>query len=258
MNAAPLAVIGPVSAPVVTLSPEAMEARRAALALATEIGLVESAADLEAAAKALASVKGLAKAVEDSRKDAKAPVLEAGRAIDVAAKEFLAPLDTEGRRLSLLVGAYQDAERRKAERARREAEEAERAALAEMDARERERVRQESAGRTGTLLEDVEAIRDEAAKKIADARAEAAIVAANSKADGVATRTTWRFEVTDIEALYRAHPELVVLEPNGNAIRAIIKHKRDIPGLRVWAESAAVVRAAKAGGLPANPEAYDY
>jgi hypothetical protein len=52
----------------------------------------------------------------------------------------------------------------------------------------------------------------------------------------------YKFEITDINALFKARPDLCVIEPNGAAIRAQIPHNQNIPGLRIWQEAKARVR----------------
>jgi len=54
------------------------------------------------------------------------------------------------------------------------------------------------------------------------------------KVAGIQTRTTWEYEVTDIQALFAARPDLVTLEPNPSAIRAALAADKPIPGLRYW------------------------
>jgi hypothetical protein len=99
-----------------------------------------------------------------------------------------------------------------------------------------------------------DAARAEAADKIAASQL-AAINAEGPRADGIATRTSWKFEVVDIAAFYSALPELCIITPNNTAIRALIKHGvAKIPGLRVWQEASAIVRVS----APVKVEAFDY
>ena len=250
-----LSLVG-INSPTISLLPSAQNAKAAALAAANAITTVTTAEDVAAVAKVMGEIKGLKKLMTDSHAEVKAPILTITRQIDETKKIYLAGLETEERRLSLLLGAHQDRERRKAEEARRAAElEAQRIAREAEDAR-RARIAEEQKGRTGTLLPDLEKIQDEAAERIVETQQEAAN-AADLAPSGTILRKNWKFEVEDIHALYAAHPELVKLEPNKAAINAIIKSGRKLPGLRIWSESVATVTAASAD-VAQIAEQYDY
>ena len=135
-------VSGSLPRPEIELSPAAFNARTLALEASGRIKAIGTVADLDAAAAALTKIKSLTRTVEDSRKEVKAPVLEVGRRIDATAKDYLAPLEAEAKRLSVIVGAYQEAARRKAEKEREEAAKAQAAALAEMNAKQAEALAQ--------------------------------------------------------------------------------------------------------------------
>lgn len=245
---AEITISGSLPSPDVAMPPAAFEARRVALAAAVPVVGIESVADLDAAAAALTTIKALTKSVEDSREEVKAPVLEVGRKIDAVAKEYLSPLESEARRLSTLVGTYQEAQRRKAEKEREEAARIQADAIADMQRKQAEAIANGDEAAA-------DAARAEAADKIAGAQL-AVIDAEGPRADGIVTRTAWKFEVTDINALFAAQPHLCVIEPNNPAIRAIIKatNGKSIPGLRIWSEAGAIVR--KAGSV--KVEDFDY
>lgn len=243
-----ITVSGSLPRPEIELTPAAFEARRVALTASGNVKAIASVEDLDAAAAALTQIKSITRSVEDSRKEVKAPVLDVGRRIDSVAKDYLTPLEAEAKRLSAMVGTYQEAQRRKAEKARQEAEEAQRKALEEMQAKQAE-----------ALAKGDEAAADsaraEAAEKIAESQL-AVVAAEGPKADGIVTRTSWKFEVEDAAALYAARPELCIIQPNNAAIRAVIKASKGakIPGLRIWSEAGAIVR----GAAPVNVESFDY
>lgn len=239
-------VSGPLPRPEIELSPAAFNARSVALEASGRIKAIASASDLDQAAGSLTRIKSLTRSVEDSRKAVKAPVLEVGRRIDATAKEYLAPLEAEAKRLSTIVGAYQEAGRRKAEKEREEAARVQAEAMAELNAKQAEALAQGDEAAA-------DAARAEAADKIAAAQL-AAIDAEGPKANGIVTRTAWKFEVVDIHALHAARPELCVITPNNAAIRAVVKTGAQIPGLRVWQEAGAIVR----GAAPVKPEEFDY
>lgn len=241
-------VSGSLPRPEIELSPAAFNARTLALEASGRIKAIGTVADLDAAAAALTKIKSLTRTVEDSRKEVKAPVLEVGKRIDSTAKDYLAPLEAEAKRLSVIVGAYQEAARRKAEKEREEAAKAQAAALAEMNAKQAEALAQGDEAAA-------DAARAEAADKIAASQL-AVIDAEGPKPEGIVTRTSWKFEVLDINTLHRNRPELCVVEPNNAAIRAVVKASNGaaIPGLRIWQEAGAIVR----GTTQIKPEDFDY
>jgi hypothetical protein len=241
-----IVVSGSLPSPQIELSPAAFNARTVALEASGRIKAIASVADLDAAAGALTKLKSLTRSVEDSRKEVKAPVLEVGKRIDATAKDYLAPLEVEAKRLSVIVGAFQEAARRKAEKEREEAARVQAEALAELNAKQAEALAQGDEAAA-------DAARAEAADKIAASQL-AVIDAEGPKPQGIVTRTSWKFEVVDITALHAARPELCLIEPNNAAIRAVVKTGAQIPGLRVWQEAGAIVR----GTTQIKPEEYDY
>lgn len=243
-----IVVSGSLPRPEIELAPSAFNAREVALASAAHVVEIHGVAELDEAALALTTLKGIIRTVEDSRKEVKAPVLEVGKRIDSVAKEYLEPLEAEAKRLSILVGSYQEAQRLKAERLRQEESRKQQAALEEMQRKQREAMEAGDA-------ESADAARAEAADKIAESQI-AVMKAEGPKLSNVSTRGAWKFELVDIDALLGARPDLCVIEPNGAAIRAILKATdgKAIPGLRIWREATAVVRAATS----VNPDNYDY
>ena len=241
-----IVVSGSLPSPQIELSPAAFNARTLALEASGRIKAIASVADLDAAAVALTKLKALTRLVEDSRKEVKAPVLEVGRRIDAVAKDYLTSLESEAKRLSVIVGSYQEAQRRKAEKEREEAAKAQADAIAEMNAKQAKAV-------ANGDEEAADAARAEAADKIAASQL-AAINSEGPRPEGITSRTSWKFEVVDIAALHAARPELCVITPNNAAIRAVVKMGAKIPGLRVWQEAAAIVRVAG----PVKVEEYDY
>lgn len=241
-------VSGSLPRPEIELSAAAFNARTLALEASGRIKAISSVGDLDAAAAALTKIKSLTRSVEDSRKEVKAPVLEVGRRIDAVAKDYLTSLESEAKRLSVIVGAYQEAARRKAEKDREEAAKAQAAALAEMNAKQAEALANGDEAAA-------DAARAEAADKIAASQL-AVIEAEGPRPDGIVTRTSWKFEVLDIHTLHSNRPELCVIEPNNAAIRAVVKASNGsaIPGLRIWQEAGAIVR----GTTQIKPEDFDY
>jgi hypothetical protein len=208
---------------------------------AAVITTVTDRIDADHATNVLRDLTAFSKRIEAARAEAKAPALDLGRRIDALAKELAHTVATEAARVSRVVGAFEAEERRKAEAARIAAE-AE-AARIRYDA---ERKANEARRLAGNQVEGEKAadlVRDQAVEQIVAVR-QAAAVAVAPKQAGTAVREDVCFEVLDIRALYAAHPELVNMEPNGTAIRAILRNAPNlqVPGLRHWREAKLNVR----------------
>lgn len=236
----------------IELSQGLLNARAAALTSAKLIEKIETAKDLEAASHALGELNALEKTITAAHKDAKEPFLKITKRLDALKREYAESLASEKTRLSRMIGAHQEAERRKLEEARKAAEEEKRRIEFEARERERERILQEKkafeqgGAPTGTLSADLNAIREEAHEQTLDAELRAAQgLAVAPSGSGVSVRKKWEFEVKDIRALYAARPELVKLEPNKAAIKAILAatNGAPIPGVESWAVTVAGVKA---------------
>jgi hypothetical protein len=147
--------------------------------------------------------------VEKSRKLVKEPVNRIGKMIDAAAAEFLVEITAEEGRIKQLVGRHAE----EVLRIKAEKEAAERAAF---EAARAAREAAEEGGIAAVL----------AAKKAAAEKLEASAEVATTKvADGV--RFAWDFWVDDIEAVYRAVPQLVSLEVKRSAVLAWLRSLED-------------------------------
>jgi hypothetical protein len=221
----------------IDIIPEVYTRRDVAVLEARQITSIGDAFEAESAADALRAVSTIAKEIEEARKIVKDPVLALGKKIDETAKTFVADLITEKDRLQRLLGDHQAAEQRKADKLRREAQE-------EADRLAREAAQAARAAERATT--DAQAEQAQQAAAVAEVKAvEARVAVAEIKRDGpsgTVLRQTYKFEVTDIKALFKARPDLCVIEPNGAAIRAQIPHNQNIPGLRILCEAKASVR----------------
>lgn len=207
------------------------------LATTRAVTSVVDAMDAEMAADALRLVSAICKEVEAGRVEVGKPVLELTRKINALAKEFTQDLSDEKVRLERILGEYQAAERRLADEARRVAQ-----AEADRLAREAQRAAYASEAATNQAeAERTQQVAAQAETKAIEARVAAAEIAP-TKPEGVAVRTNWKFEVVDINALFKARPDLCVIEANNAGIRAQIPHNQSIPGLRIWQEAKASVR----------------
>ena len=213
--------------------PEAYLARDAAIHKSEVITTVEDAFEAQSASRAMHALNEIVKGMESSRKDAKAPALQAGRAIDAIAKDFLASAQSELTRVKRLLGEYQRVEAEKKRKAEAEARRKEQAERAAFEQAERERIQKESAGRTGTLNEDLNKAAVKFDKSVAKIKQN--VAQSHAAVAGVKVRTTVKFRVIDEAALMQARPELFT--PDDKKIRAALKLTKQIPGLEVWEES---------------------
>lgn len=225
----------------IAIADEARAMRDKLLVEIRDITAVSDAFDADVAADVLKRATQLTRGIEANRTTVKAPVLDLGRKIDALAKEIVADLTVEIGRVSRVLGDYQIAEKRKAEAAERLARDEARRIQAEAEQKAREAAK--AANSDTEALAAASEIMDTAAAKIVETR-KAIVSTVAPKAAGTAVREDVCFEVTDIVALYAARPELVNLEPNGSAIRAICKAnpKLQLPGLRHWTEAQTNIR----------------
>jgi hypothetical protein len=214
----------------VSLAPNAEGERDKLVAQAKDITGIADELDFAVAADVLRQLRTLHKSVEDTRAEVKKPVLNLGRQIDGLAATFVGPVETEATRINSLIADYMAAQQRKADEAERE-----RQRLA------REAEQKEAEQRAA----DAEFLGGDAPSRVAPVvlpqpGPPAVIV---PKAAGLAVGDVWRFEVTDIHALYAANRSLVRIEPNAQAINTAMRDgMRTCPGLRIWNETRATMR----------------
>lgn len=217
---------------------EDAEARKGEL-IAAAAGITKVSDD-ESSNLAQFQVRSLAEfrnEVERSRKEVKAPVLDLGRRIDQAAKDFVEAVTGEESRLKKLVGDHA----REVERKRREAEAEERrrfeeAQRAKREAEEAERKAAEDKSiKAAVAKKEAERAREKAEKERLES---SATVAETNVSRGV--KFVDDFEVTDIAELYQHAPECVRLTPVANEIKQRIAWHRqrgeepEIAGVRVF------------------------
>lgn len=225
--------------PQISLTDQARNTRDALLVEAGECQTVKDQLDADAAAELLKRLKGWTRQAEAGRATVKAPVLELSRKIDGLAAELVAPVEAQSHRISRMLGEWQAAERRKTEEAlreqRRKEEELRQRAASQMAAAEIE------ADSTVQAEQRKAEIAEKYHQQVVEGR-QALVASVAPRIAGTGVREDWKFEVTDVHALYQAHPQLVVLQPNTAAIRAIVKHTQQIPGLRIWKEASTIIR----------------
>ena len=199
---------------------EAEQMKIQALMSSKGIETVDDGFEATIAAEAQSALRHLIKGIEESRKLAKAPVLEIGRQIDSIAKDYIDDVKAEESRIARLLGAFQIVERDKKIAAERQARIQEQKVMAE------------AAQQLNAEIENTELL-DDAQAKIANLRKEAA--AKHDAVAGVKVRTTTKFEIVDEAETLKARPDLFSL--NDSKIRAALKTTKTIPGIKVWEET---------------------
>lgn len=238
--------------PAVTIQKTATEAKAMALEQSRAISEVKNDLEAQLASETLRDLKGLINSCESARTEVKAPVLDLGKRIDAAAKEYSQDLQSELSRVSRLVSGYQADKQRAAEEARRkQQEELARIERERLEAEEKARREADAAIAKAATPEAAEAAAVKAeqatieASTVAQRRAEAIAPApVVQKQQGVSVRPVWKFEVLDVRALYCGNPGFVELTPKAREINAAIAAgAREIKGLRIWQETETRVRA---------------
>lgn len=237
--------------PAVTIQKTATEAKAMALEQSRAISEVKNDLEAQLASETLRDLKSLINSCESARTEVKAPVLDLGKRIDAAAKEYSQDLQSELSRVSRLVSGYQAEKHRAAEEARRkQQEELARIERERLEAEEKARREAEAAIAVAASPKAVAAAEVAAESAIIEAtfRAEeklAAVVPVEQpqKLEGVSVRKVWLFEVNDIRSLYAARPDLVELSPKNRDIKAALEAGAKLPGIKAWQENSARIRA---------------
>ena len=254
MNPLALLNVGSVE---IAINPGAIETRDEAINTASLILNVRNQGQFAAGADALKGLKIVSKAVEMSRTAAKGPVLDLGKRIDGAAKDFLTEVDAEIVRLTALLTSYEVEQRRIAAEAERQRQEEERRKQAEEAARIAEIRRQQEAAARAELLANTE--RERAAAKAqriamesaaaieraaaAERQANLPVVIEAPKVAGTVIREDWTFEVHDVIAFALAHPNLVeITVRRADVLKLIRGGCRQLAHARIYTETKVGVR----------------
>jgi DNA polymerase III alpha subunit (gram-positive type) len=232
---------------------DAVAEQQTALAELSEVTQVTNSGEQDKAVRRARKAKILVQEAEKSRRGILKPIELLVDRINGIAKGYKAKLELEINRVSMMCTQFQKEEDERLAAAAR-------ARQAEIDRAERERIEQEQ--RLREAQEEAAAAKpdDREAQAMAELReqeAKEAIAAAQAKADaairqpevererasGQIVQDVVLYEVTDLRALYAARPDLVRLEENRSAIRAILSKDLVLPGVRVWVEKRVGVRA---------------
>jgi len=218
----------------------------------------------------LSAIKARRKRVDELRKEFVAPLKEQAKKIDSAFKKPIEELDELETMLKAPLKSYMDAEAQRAEEAmaklrkeqeerariqkeeadriRKEAEEKAEAeqkriaeAMEQANAKERAKLEAEKAKAEEELKEaQVKAIVAEQALDVAPIEAPKSSV--RSSEGTLATRKlSWTYQVTDIDALRNARPDLFILDEKKLRL-LVIDGLRDLEGVRIYQESEISIR----------------
>lgn len=206
----------------VTFSPEAQAMQNKALELAALCGKVTCAEEQQEAVDAQKELTRVLRLVETDRKAVKEPVLTYGRAIDDAAKKFVAELKEEETRIVMLISNFQALEMAKV----RAAQAAENERLSKL---EQERQAALAQAKSHDELDKVNAEFD---TKQQDERP---APVAPIRVKGQSVREEWDFEILDVWALAKAYPNCVKApEPRRLEIKSLLDVGIKLPGVKAW------------------------
>jgi hypothetical protein len=254
MNALALRNVGSVE---IAIDPKAVAARDEAIENAHLVVTIRTHNQAVAGADALRGLRAITKAVESSRTAAKAPVLELGRRIDAAAKEFNASAEAEIYRITAMLTAHETEQRRIDAEAQRQRQEEARRMVAEENARLAEiaRQQQEAARAERAAVNESERAAAETRRMVAEQaaaieRAAAAerqanlpVITERPKVSGTVVREEWNFDVLDLKAFAQAHPELVEITVKRAAVLQKIRGGvRQLAHARIYEETKVGVR----------------
>ncbi len=245
----------------VSLTKDAKAKKSALISEAIQISEVSDNEQAEEARYCLKELNDFSILLERCRKEVKEPVLEAGRRIDAAAKDFIKDVDVQKFRITNLISDHAREQQIKQQEALRKQQEAEMELQRKAMEEERKRLEAERAALAAehAILDADTKKQRAAAQKLAEEarareaeaeKARLAAEAAEQKEDAAAmvvleasapkgVKPTLDYEVTDIHLLYRNHPELVELTPKRSLILAELKNLQDdnlpvsITGLKV-------------------------
>ncbi len=221
----------------VSYTPAAIALRDSALEKSGIVGKVTTPEENATAVEAQVELQSVKSIAEKARKAAKEPVLEYGRKIDQAAKDFIAEIDAEGMRVARLVGDYQALEAAKVRAA-------EQARNAELQRIEREKAEAIAKAKTH---EQVDAIAEHFADKAAQQTTVAP--AAPIRADGQVVKTDWEITITNPYDLAKFHPGCVNISPRLADIKQLLNEGVTVRGITATKVTRAGVRLAPSRAL---------
>jgi hypothetical protein len=247
----------------VAIPGDAVKYKSSLLLRASEIEKVSNPEELEQAREVVAEIKKAVNDVEKARVELTAPFLSVQRQLKAKANIWRAELDTQIRGLEFAISDYIRKEQEKAaaiqraaeaeERRKREesarAERIEQERLAELQRQQQEAERRaqelkSKAAREKAAAEALRLRREQEALELERQEREpepirAPVIALDVRAldtRGMQVRPTFEITVTDVHALYRAHPDLVSLEPKKALLNSLVADSNgeiQIPGVEI-------------------------
>lgn len=234
--------------PEISLLPAVLTVRDVAVDRARQITAVVTVQDKIAAVEAASELRGIENAYEAGRVLVTTPMRKEVERINDLIWQAKEPVTPERKRLERLVALFDQQER---ERIAKE-EQARQVEIQKLEAdRKAKQAELDKATANMATEQDLDlAIQRERELNTAAAVSYQRIVELpkGTKVRGSSSGLVAQYEVTDIWALAKARPELVNIEPKMSAIRALVFPGMVVPGLRVWEESRAVVKAGKVVG----------
>jgi hypothetical protein len=268
-----------------SLNDTAKELKSLALDASALIGKVTNAEENDQAVNAQRELKRVMNMLEKDRKDAKEPLLEAGRQLDSMIAKEKEDIDAELGRVSELVSGFAIKERQRLQEEQRlqqaELERIEREKAAELkriadeqakverEAREAKEAAEKLASEATTkkqveaanaakieaariavvAVQTAEVLRD-SVKQVEERAADKAYVAAKpiiqTRAEGQRVSEDWEISVTNPYDLARFHPDCVTITPKLTEIKRYLNQGREIQGVVAKKVTKATVTAGRA------------
>jgi hypothetical protein len=244
-----------------SLNDTAKELKSLALDASALIGKVTNAEENDQAVNAQRELKRVMNMLEKDRKDAKEPLLEAGRQLDSMIAKEKEDIDAELGRVSELVSGFAIKERQRLQ-------EEQRLQQAELERIEREKqaALKRIADETAKQEAEAAAIKDERARKerleaiaetsnnmvstVTEQAQDKAYVAAKpiiqTRAEGQRVSEDWEINVTNPYDLARFHPDCVEIKPRLTEIKRYLNQGREIHGIVAKRVTKATVTAGRA------------
>lgn len=216
--------------------------RAAALVAASGRAFVEDSETAQRATLLAGQIKAHLKTVDAAREARKAPFLEGGRTVDTHFGTIKKTLDDAAAKVTAMINAYLQAEKRKADAERKRLEDEARAT------EDAARAAALEAARTGDIEAELTAQMraSDAAGLVAQARAVERPTVVGDYGVKANLRTVWKSEVEDPKKVFAhmlkvdaAGVTAVLADMVAKQVRAGV---REVPGARIWSDQAVTIR----------------
>lgn len=217
-----------------SLGPQILNLKAQALENCALLNKCENPEDQTALVNAQKYLKGVLTMMETSRKDAKKPIIDAGRLLDDLISKESKELNEEGMRVAGLVNEYQERERIKSAAAQ---------ALLQKQIDEEERKKNELLKNVVSVAE-ADQIRDESAQRVAYVQ-QKQVEAAPAQVRGQVVREDWDIFVEDVYKLARFHCQCVSITPKLTEIKILLNQGIQVNGVTAKKKISSTVRASR-------------